>query len=321
MKRQHGFSEQRCSERPGLAPLEFVLCLPLLLMIMAMIIIAGTAGAWKVRTHANARQAAARALWPRDGNNDPKPASWWPASASMSAGTTGPAPFVADPFAQHEVVRGPQIASPNGGNALSVEQDLMDVSQEIFAGYSSIDRALPLWKQLPHRNKYHREVQVFSGDHWQFQQMGLSDTVRRRIPILYHDFDLGAGSGADPSRTSAAMQALLANPDRSTLLVLDRDDELRNFYGDPYVSNWYGRYDQFNFHPPAPDLCTLDLQPIVDSLTDRIEFAPRDLARAFCDFYSQQVCGSQNPDPQLQQAMQEIDQFLQSQYGERCECQ
>lgn len=310
MQRQLDISKPAGLARSGLAPLEFVLSLPLLLMIMAMIIIVGTAGAWKVRTHANARQAMARALWPRTGAGDPKPASWWPDTAVMSAGPANPAPFDADPFAQHQVVRGPQISAQQGSGFLRVDTDLMDVTQGLFAGYSSIDRELPLWKQLPYRNAYHRQAQVFSSNHWQFQQMGLADNYDRRTRVLYPDFNLADSSGMGAAAVQAALQALLSNPDRAQLLILDRDAELRGFYGDPYESDWYGRYDRFNFHPRPFNECALDLTSTVDGLTDRIDQAPCNLARAFLEMYESQPQSAQND-----QYIQQLEDFLSQQCG------
>lgn len=295
--------------RRGFAPLELILSLPLLLMMMAMIIIVGTAGAWKIRTLANSRQAAARALWPRTGDGDPKPASWWPSSAVMSAGPADPAPFDDDPFAPHVVVRGP-VVGLQGGGSLRVDTDLLDISRGLFFGYASIDRDLPLWKQLPWRNRYRRETQVFSGDHWQYQQMGLDGNIQRRVEVLYPDYNLASASNVGLGRTSAALQALLSNPQRPQLLILDRDPELRGYYGDPYDSDWFGRYDRFNFHPTAFNECSLDLRGVVDSLTDRIDQAPCNLARAFRQMYQDQL-NSGSTAPSLQQSLRQLDQFLQ----------
>lgn len=292
------------ARRRGLATLELILCLPLLLMIMAMIIIVGTAGSWKVRTLANSRQAAARSLWPRDGANDPKPASWWPNSANMSAGGADPAPLDTDPFAQHVVVRGPVFGAPQGGGTLRVDTDLLDPSRGLMAGFASIDRDLPLWRQLPYRNRYRRETQFFSGDQWQFSLMNLGDNTRRRIPALYPDYNLAASSSIGIGRTTTALQAILSHPDRAQWLILDRDAELRGFYGDPYDSNWYGRYDQRNFHPRALETCTIDLSADVQSLTDRIDRAPCNLAAAFLQMYESQPQSAQND-----QFIQQLEQF------------
>ncbi|MFO1094727.1 MAG: hypothetical protein U0992_15685 [Planctomycetaceae bacterium] len=286
--------------RAGFAPIELILSLPMLLMLMAMIVIVGTAGAWKIRTLATSRQAAARSIWPRDGAGDPKPASWWPDTAAMSAGPADPLPIDYDPFAQHTVVRGPVVGAA-GGAGLRVNTGLLDVSRGLMAGFAAIDRDLPLWKQLPWRNRYRRETQVFAGDQWQFQQMGFGDNVWRRVPVLYPDYNLATASGVGLGSTATALQQLLTNPQRNKLLILDRDSELRTFYGKAYESDWYGRYDRFNFHPPARNDCSLDLRDVVDDLKMRINQVPCNVARAFRDMYRAQ---------QNDAAVQQLDQFL-----------
>src|SRR5262245_31434467 len=96
---------RQSTRRHGLAPVELVLSLPMMMMILAMMIIVGTAGAWKLRTSANSRQAAFRTVWPRTGDSDPKPANWWPASAAIYAHNRGLSPFPVDPFTAYPVVR------------------------------------------------------------------------------------------------------------------------------------------------------------------------------------------------------------------------
>ena len=49
--------------RRGLAPLELVLALPILLFVMALIVCYGTISAWKVREHSVARLAAWETGW------------------------------------------------------------------------------------------------------------------------------------------------------------------------------------------------------------------------------------------------------------------
>ncbi|MBL8850522.1 MAG: hypothetical protein JNG89_12650 [Planctomycetaceae bacterium] len=273
------------ARRRGLAPLELVLSLPLLLMIMAMIIVVGTAGSWKVRTLANSRQAAARGLWPRDGAFDAKPASWWPDSAVMSSGAADPAPFDDDPFTQHAVVRGPVIGAQ--GSGLRVNTDMLDVTRGLAAGFSSINRDLPLWRQLPYRNQYQRETQVFSGDQWQFAPMGLGDNDERRVDNLYPDYSLGTYGGL--ARTIAAREALLSfagTPPGQRLEILDNDPALNNR----------------DFYPRLPwEICSTDLQPLVDSLKGQIDLVPCELARAYLQLYPQGT-------PEHDQLQQFIDQ-------------
>lgn len=274
--------------RDGLAPLELVLSIPLLMMIMAMMIIVGTAGSWKVRTLANSRQAASRSLWPRTGDSDPKPDSWWPSSAAMGFRDGRPSPLDGDPFGQHYVVRGPAIPSP-AGSSLNVDQSRLDSVDGLKSGWSSIDRDLPVWQQLPYRNRYDRDTQVFTDEQWQHGTMGQGHTNLRRIPVIYPEYDLGRyAPGSVAAMQSTLMQLMQFYNSDPKLPILDRDEELRGFYGDPYDNNWYARYDRFNFHPPAGG-CTTDLRPIVDNLVSAIDGVPCRVTRAFHAMYVDQL--------------------------------
>ncbi|MBM4076542.1 MAG: hypothetical protein FJ267_13005, partial [Planctomycetes bacterium] len=67
-----------------MAPLEFVLALPMLLIMMALMINFGVAGAWKVRAQVNSRYAGWRTLTNRTGESNAIP-PYWPQSAGLSA--------------------------------------------------------------------------------------------------------------------------------------------------------------------------------------------------------------------------------------------
>ena len=56
-------TSQKSHGRRGLAPLELVLALPILLFVMALIVCYGTISAWKVREHSVARLAAWETRW------------------------------------------------------------------------------------------------------------------------------------------------------------------------------------------------------------------------------------------------------------------
>ena len=276
------------SRRCGLAPLELVLSTPMLLMIMAMMIIVGTAGSWKVRTLTNSRQAAARSLWPRDGDNDAKPDSWWPQSATMGYRDGQPSPLDQDPFAAHYVVRGPAI-SPPSGTSLNVDQSRLDSVDGLKEGQAAIDRDLPLWRRLPYRNSYDRDTQVFTDEQWQHGLMGQGHTNLRRIPVIYPDYDLQSyAPGSAGQMMSSLMQLMQFYNSDAKLPILDRDDELRGYYGDPYDNDWWRRYDRFNFHPAAGG-CTTDLRPIVDNLIAQIDNVPCRVTRAFHDRYADEL--------------------------------
>ena len=73
--------------RRGLAPLELVLSLPIMLLIMALMVNFGTLACWKVRGLSMARLAVWGSRWPRSGDSTPRPA-YWPAPGTV--GTAGP---------------------------------------------------------------------------------------------------------------------------------------------------------------------------------------------------------------------------------------
>ena len=66
----------RGSRRRGLAPLELVLSLPILLMVMALMINFGTVACWKVRGLGVSRQCVWGNRWPRSTANFPQPVFW-----------------------------------------------------------------------------------------------------------------------------------------------------------------------------------------------------------------------------------------------------
>lgn len=169
--------------RSGLAPLELILCLPMLLMMMAMIIIAGTAGVWKVRTAVNSHEAALRTVWPRD-SRELVPAHWRMGVMSVDdPSRPSPPHFFDDPLLDHVVVRGPYVMQ------LRVDADLFDMTRGVHSGFAEINRPFPLWPQLPYRNHYMRDTPVLTGPAWQHDTFGIEHSDRR-IPILYPDFSI-----------------------------------------------------------------------------------------------------------------------------------
>jgi hypothetical protein len=305
--------------RSGLAPLELVLVLPMFMMILALMIIVGTAGSWKVRTLANSRQAVFRAVYPRTTDNDVNPQNW-PSPATMSVRGARPSPFDRDPFAGHYVVRGPVISDPNTGRMLYVKDLTLDMTRGLESGYAEIDRELPLWSQLPYRNHYVRDTQVFAGEQWQHGTMGIPNH-HRRILITY-EFDLARASGGQVGPMMQAVNDLLSNPDRQVLFTLDRDDELRSYYGPPYTPYDHGsQYGRPSVYPWVGFGCEFDLRARVQWLVGdtmnpgEIDLVPCRLAQLFRNMYQQQLNALPPNDPGravLQQKIQQLDDFINS---------
>ena len=88
--------------------IELVLALPFLLFIMALIINAGTVGAWKVREQSITRLAVWETRWPRSGN-DPTP-SYWPSGGTSGASDQGNVSGMDDGSVDLPVARGPDAA-------------------------------------------------------------------------------------------------------------------------------------------------------------------------------------------------------------------
>ena len=103
--------------RRGTAMLELVLALTPLLFIMALMILVGSLGSWRVRNHATARQAAFRSVWPRTTAGDGAPPEWPTRGAGLSTASMTVPLFSTDPFERHLAVRGP-VYNPVGAAAV-----------------------------------------------------------------------------------------------------------------------------------------------------------------------------------------------------------
>ncbi|MFG0296294.1 MAG: hypothetical protein ACF8PG_10340 [Maioricimonas sp. JB045] len=298
MQRHTHPQHQTRQKRAGLAPLELVLSLPLLLMLMALMIIIGTAGAWKIRTDANSRQAVFRAMWPRSGANDAKPYNYFPPSAQLGWDSTSPSPLASDPYADYVVVRGPVVTAPLTGSILEVILPTLDITDGLRTGTASINHELPLWPRLGRRNNFVRDTQIFAGNQWQHNQMGF-DNNARRIPVTYaYSLDRYApDAAANMLDAAAALTDPGRNPHREPLFVLDRDEELRTWHGDPYTPYSQDRYDWLSVYPPVSLGCDFDLQSRTDALIDRIEAVPQQLAQMFLRMYREQLAALDAMDP------------------------
>lgn len=296
------------------------MALPMMLMLLALMIIFGSAGAWKVRTLTNSRQAIFRAMWPRTTDDDPKPSNWWPASATMSYSEEFASPFSNDPFVDHTVVRGPSVGDAMGGNSLTVLIDTLDMTDGMHAGQAAIDHEPAMWPALSRRNNFDREFSMFAGHQWQHGNMGISNWTRR-VMVTY-DYELSKYNPGAMQQAQQAADRILGNPSRGDLMVLDRDEELRA---------WYGNY--VDFHPRPDNACThelLTLQTVIlPDLQERIrgeqpgskaQSVPANMARTFLSMYRAQLAAlqAQNPPPagagqtqaDLETKIRQLEEFL-----------
>ena len=242
--------------RRGLAPLEFVLALPILLFIMALMVNFGTVACWKVRALNVARHALWSTRWPRSGATDPLP-KFWPPTAGPTASGLGNAPMIDDPRVNQPVARGPLTGAV-------VNADLLDPTRGLREGSSNLTRGFAMLGKM---GAYTLKANtVMLDDRWQYPQMGLWANRQRRIPVIY------ALQKAPAGLVNAYVQAavaILRAPFREALKPLDRDDEFI-FYGTLF--GWgAGAPD---FHPRLSGFCSLE-RPLADErvneLIDRIQ--------------------------------------------------
>jgi hypothetical protein len=292
----------------------------MMLMLLALMIIFGAAGAWKVRTLANSRQAIFRSMWPRTTDDDPKPSNWWPASATMSYSDELESPFPQDPFADHTVVRGPSVGDAMGGNSLRVLIDTLDMTDGMHSGGASVDHEPAMWPQLGRRNHFDREFSMFAGHQWQHGNMGIHNWTRR-IGVTY-DYELSKYNPGAMQRTQQAADTIMSNPARGDLAVLDRDEELRA---------WFGNY--VDFHPRPSGNCTHDLLTFQTSILPDLQVrirgeqsgskqmsVPANMARTFLSMYRDQLAllDAMNPPPpgaaqtraDLELKIRQLEEFL-----------
>lgn len=305
--------------RGGLAPLEFVLIVPLMLMVMALMINFGHLAAWKTRAHWAAREAQWRQRPTHfAGQRDAAPRSWQPPT-TMSVERSGPDLFPNDPFEQHSVARGPELRDPNWNDQfafLAVETGLLDFDGNLKQGRATINREVALLKNL-YQISFDVKHPLLEGE-WRFHEMGFGSNTSRRSIALYRYW----GSQAVHDATAEFQEAgdlVFSSPMRRFWKTLDDDDELKS---------WYGSAP--DFHPQLPETvrCTLDRDAVMQAdvlpLIDRIQGprgggaggVPDRVAAAFLSMYRQQlrILQSMNPLPvgeiaTLNQKIKEIEDF------------
>jgi hypothetical protein len=267
------------SQRRGLAPLEFVMCLPVLLFVLALMVDTGSKSCWKLRGMVAARDAAWRTRFERSSGPLGNPVAW-PPPATMGVSPSGPNGRLESAPLNHPVVRGPTLGT------FLVKSELLDQTRGGWVGQSQRTWTPPLLPKLGAAalNQQHPLID----NKWQYSQMGIPSTFWRRIPFIY------ILPQTDPELKAAylaAVDAVQTAPFRRDLDVLDRDEEIRAYYG-----NYH------NFHPRVT-FCDYDRPRVTTnqraSLVRRIQGGlttqkprngiPGQLARFWINMYSQQL--------------------------------
>jgi hypothetical protein len=173
--------------RRGLAPLEFVLVLPVLLSVMALMVIFGLAGRLKVRTVVNSREAVWRELGRRNSNALNAPPRGWPGGSdgSVFSGDGPPmrlASFATGRFDMHQVMRGPVIIDSAGvAMPIPVNSNRFNILNGVQRGSARAKADYPLLKGMgTGRVDLSRQHEVVD-NLWRYWETGVGGNVARRI--------------------------------------------------------------------------------------------------------------------------------------------
>ena len=281
---------RRIKKRPhsrGLAPLEMVLALPLLLFIMALMVNFGTVASWKVRGLSTARHAVWSSRWPRTSGATPRP-GYWPPSAEMRAVEAGNVVELDDPRVDLPVARGPL---PNG---FLVHEDLLDPTRGLRRGESHLVRRFPMLAKL---GEYDLEPKTrILDDKWQYQRTKwpeegeyLPENVWRRIPVIYR---LPHVSSTLVNNYAGAVEAIRNAPFREDLRPLElwKDEEFIT-----YSARFGWSLSRRDLHTQLRHFCSLDAEVAdreVQSVVDRTQGRGRRDDRNWIPGVSWQLTGA-----------------------------
>jgi hypothetical protein len=293
------------SRRRGLAPLEFVLALPMLVVMMALMIDFGFAGAWKIRTQTNARYAGWRTLTVRTGEANATP-PYWSASAPLTAQGGSPLPEVSNDWdATNDLLcpcaRGHALTAPAAIASINVPGRL-EMDDDIIRGNADLTRTMPLLRgALPAtqgRFRFNLNQDLFD-NHWQFHSLGIAwnDSPRSRVWWDIEHSDLTALEPAidqNKQLLDTNHQLLTTNPNQADLYPLDNDDEFIRYTGSAP-----------EFHPRIGRICMSDPQVLYlsaisrvdqdghsnpNSLLSRIDRLPCTMSSSFTSMYRSWIC-------------------------------
>jgi len=243
-----------------------VLCLPILLLVMALMINFGTVASWKIRADAVSHYAtwgsrSRRSLGPRP--------EYWPDSASMANGGASGLDLM-ETWASHPVMRGPELVHSvldGGMTATTVNSEIFDPERGPRAGTADLERALPLLTTLGNYHLHARDALL--SNQWQFSETGLGGNSHRRVQIMY---DL-----SDPSLETPFARLVEAREENLALLL--RDERLHPLDQDHEWNEYHARFPLVigtapDLYPRLRRFCSLSHETAaerVEDLVDRIQ--------------------------------------------------
>ena len=245
--------------RAGLAPLELVLALPLLLTVMCLIVNFAHAATWKIRAATSARLAMwrHRPMWNAD--SDPNPVNFWPQGASLSV-SGGSRISQVDPVWNNSNIAQGWIKGPifvAGYGHLGVRDNRVnEMSEGMSTGVGDMSLRYPF---IPAMGMMSMRAQHRLLDSvWQFHTMGYGWNEDRRADGWW-EIQNSADWTSEKNDFLEADSEMVNNPQRELMRPLDRDLELIAFYGH---SN-----RRSDFYSRVPGFCVDDPQQVQQTIT------------------------------------------------------
>lgn len=301
--------------RKGLAPVELVMWLPILLFVAGLMVVFGTMNAWRIRGEVVARDAAWRLRWPRTGLIEPAPElKTWPADADMTVRSDDSFGRLNDRAVDHPVMVGPL---PNGFNV----HPHFDFSRGGFEGVSEIEREYPLMSRLGRFESGEIRHPLFDGMwvtarlspnlnfsnsiNYQESYTWGTPNVFRRTLVLY---ELPVTDQTLPDAFSRAANGVFTMTNLDGLSVLDDDEDFIRYRGGapdfhPYVPDPYDRFRPVT-RSVNLDLCLTDpvevyedhVVDLLDGMNEDnevvlgyISLLPRNMTSAFLSLYEARI--------------------------------
>lgn len=274
---KHIHSKSRHSRR-GLAPLELVLWLPILLFVMALMMNFGTAAAWRVRGEIMARDAVWRAKHHDDANPDLFPeATLWPdRDASSSKQDDSALESLSDRSffdGADNVIRGPL--------GIDVTDIFNPDIEGAYQGRAQIEREPPFLPSLGNYNsgairhpmleRMWQSSEYGYGDYnslphvGEFLEFGVAQSIGhhnwlRRSTVLYEWEDSASGLEAGFDRASSVASAYESSNSAALRVMYGEDQWTERFQ--KYYTMFGGGPWRPDFYPKPPGISEWDRETV-----------------------------------------------------------